>query len=61
MNYLINILFFFYRFHPLTQYKANVFDESLMISIDCKILWIIKGLKTFSSKCPCEPAIIIPL
>ena len=37
------------------------FDESLIISIDCKILCMINGLKTFNSKCPCEPAIVIPL
>ena len=30
-------------------------------SIDCKILWAIKGLKTFNSKWPWEPAIVIPL
>ena len=34
---------------------------SAIRSIDCKILWAIKGLKTFNSKCPCEPAIVIPL
>ena len=25
------------------------------------MLWAISGLKTFNSKCPCEPAIVIPL
>ena len=30
-------------------------------SIDCKILCAIRGLNTFNSKCPCDPAIVIPL
>ena len=30
-------------------------------SIDWRILWAINGLKTFNSKCPWEPAIVIPL
>ena len=29
--------------------------------IDCKMLWMIKGLNTFNSKWPWEPAIVIPL
>ena len=35
---------------PLIQYKLKVFTESLIIFMDCKILWMIKGLKTFNSK-----------
>ena len=48
-------------FKPETQYFAKLFAESDIIWIDCKILWIINGLKTFNSKWPCDPAIVIPL
>ena len=29
--------------------------------IDWTMLWAISGLNTFSSKCPCDPAMVIPL
>ena len=40
---------------------AKFFVLSDNKSIDCKMLCAINGLKTFNSKWPWEPAIVIPL
>ena len=44
---------------PSTAFSANDFEESANNFIDSKILWAITGLKTFNSKFPLAPAMVI--
>ena len=41
---------------PATQCSVNDRQASASSRIECRKLWMITGLKTFSSKLPCEPA-----
>ena len=56
-----SLIFNLFALIPFTQYWLKFFTLSANISIDCNMLWAIKGLKTFSSKWPWVPAIDIPV
>src|SRR5437016_3523253 len=44
---------------PTTQWSVNELQASASRRIECSRLWIMTGLKTFSSKFPCEPADVV--
>src|SRR5260370_27747339 len=44
---------------PSTQYFVNETHECAISIVECRKLWMMSGLKTLSSKFPCEPATAI--